>query len=84
MVVHRALAQLPMEIGLECHPHDVQVQREGSTLHVSFHCHLNPDNTVSDAHLLAEQAEQALRHSVPNLGRLVIHVEPAEEPRPAS
>jgi divalent metal cation (Fe/Co/Zn/Cd) transporter len=60
------------------------IEPAGSTLHVSFHCHLNPDNTVSDAHLLAERAEQALRQSAPSLGRLVIHVEPVEEPHPAS
>jgi cation diffusion facilitator family transporter len=77
--VNRALASLSGEIGVDCRPHDVQVQRDGEALNVSFHCHLDPNETVSDAHLLSERAEQALRRTLPSLGRLVIHVEPTTE-----
>jgi len=78
-VVYGALANLAGEIGMDCDPHDVEVQRDGSSLNISFHCHVNPDETIADAHVLSERAEQALRRVLPNLGRLVIHVEPAEQ-----
>ncbi len=59
-------------------PHDVQVQRTGSELAVSFHCTLDAQTAIIDAHKLTEQLEQYLRKRLPNLGRVVIHVEPFE------
>jgi divalent metal cation (Fe/Co/Zn/Cd) transporter len=34
--------------------------------------------SIGDAHLLTERVETFLRGRVPNLGRVVIHVEPHE------
>jgi divalent metal cation (Fe/Co/Zn/Cd) transporter len=59
-------------------PHDVQVQRTGQELAVSFHCTLDAGTAITDAHKLTEDIEQHLRARMPNLGRVVIHVEPLE------
>jgi divalent metal cation (Fe/Co/Zn/Cd) transporter len=61
-------------------PHDVQVQRTGDELAVSLHCTLDARTAITDAHRLTEQLEQHLRAHLPRLGRVVIHVEPLEEP----
>ena len=58
--------------------HDVKVQLAGGELAVSFHCTLDPATKITDAHVLTEQIESHLRQQIPNLGRVVIHVEPPE------
>ena len=72
------LRAFPSETGIDCHPHDVVVQRVAGELTASFHCALNAGATIADAHALTEQMEQTLHQQVPNLSRVVIHVEPQE------
>jgi len=59
-------------------PHEVTVQRTGHELAVSLHCTLDADTTITAAHGLTEQLEKHLRARVPDVGRVVIHVEPDE------
>jgi divalent metal cation (Fe/Co/Zn/Cd) transporter len=47
-------------------------------LAISFHCPLAPDTTITDAHQLTERLESPLRAQLPDVGRVVIHVEPEE------
>ena len=68
---------------LSIDPHDVKVQLDGGELAVSFHCALDPATNITDAHDLTEKFEDFLRTRIPNLGRVVIHVEP-REPRDGS
>jgi divalent metal cation (Fe/Co/Zn/Cd) transporter len=44
---------------------------------VTFHCTVDPTLPITDAHSLTERIESQLRNQVNNLGRVVIHVEPA-------
>ena len=37
---------------------------------------MEADTPITDAHAITEQVESVLRGQVPNLGRVVIHVEP--------
>ncbi len=60
-------------------PHELYVRRTGDELAVSFHCTLDPQTAIVDAHDLTEQLEKHLRSRVPSLGRVVIHVEPAPD-----
>jgi len=76
--VRQALAVLAREAGLDCQPHSIMVHRESGELAVSFHCIMDPNAPIADAHALAEQVENALRARVPNLGRVIVHVEPPE------
>jgi cation diffusion facilitator family transporter len=56
--------------------HHVKVQRVDGATQVSFHCRLDPRMSIGDAHDLTVNLEAHLRARVPNVGRVVIHVEP--------
>ncbi|MGN0008380.1 MAG: cation-efflux pump [Desulfovibrionaceae bacterium] len=45
-------------------------------LSLSFHCCMTEDCTVAHAHAVAAELEAALRRSLPQLRRIVIHMEP--------
>ncbi len=64
---------------LAVQPHDIRVQASGGELAVSLHCTLDSRTAITAAHDLTERLETHLRKGVPNLGRVVIHVEPAGE-----
>jgi len=56
--------------------HNIKVQQANGQIQVSFHCRLDPQMSIGAAHELTIQLETHLRARVPNLGRVVIHVEP--------
>ena len=58
--------------------HDVKVRRVAGELAVSLHCVLERGMGVKQAHDLTVLLEKHLRAAVPDLGRVVVHVEPPE------
>jgi cation diffusion facilitator family transporter len=74
--VSEILTQLPQELGVSFQPHRVTVHHYNGEDSVSFHCVVDAKMAMVDAHALTERIERALRERVPNLGRVVIHVEP--------
>ncbi len=78
--VRQAIAEFFTGRGFSVEPHEVRVQRTGSELAVSFHCPLAPDTAITDAHQLTEHLEKHLRVRLPDVGRVVIHVEPKDAP----
>lgn len=62
--------------GIPCEPHDLRLDDENGTLHLSFHCSLPPDLPITEAHAFTDRIERGLRDRLPHLGRVVIHVEP--------
>jgi cation diffusion facilitator family transporter len=64
--------------GFHLQVHDVEVKRASGILTVSFHCVLDAAEGISSAHEVTSRLEQALRARVPEVGRVVIHVEPRE------
>lgn len=75
--VLQVLKALPKESGIDCHFHEITMHRVGGELSISFHCMMDAGTAIADAHTLTEQVEGVLRSRVPNLGRVVIHVEPS-------
>jgi cation diffusion facilitator family transporter len=75
--VRQALTELLSERGMNCRPHNLRVVAQDGELAISFHCNIDPIMPISEAHALTEKVEQDLRTRIPNLGRVVIHVEPA-------
>jgi len=59
--------------------HHVKAQRAGGELQISFHCRLDPQMPMAAAHDLTVALEAHLRARLPNVGRVVIHVEPRKE-----
>ena len=72
-----AIHQIAKQSELRCEPHDIIVHRLGNELSVSFHCLYDAETPIIDAHDITEKLERALRVQVPSLGRVVIHLEPA-------
>jgi len=62
--------------------HKLQVVRSSEGVSVSFHCNLPGQTPLTEAHQLADRLEKHLRSQLPGLGRVVIHVEPEESPKP--
>jgi cation diffusion facilitator family transporter len=80
--VRSALEAIKAELCLGCLEHELQVKRVAGALDVSFHCGVASETSIVQAHDLTERMEKALRARVPNLGRVVIHLEPEEEVDP--
>ncbi len=78
--IERAIREFLDESTVALKPHEIRVQRTGEELAVSFHCTLDAETDLTVAHELTEQLEKHLRARVPELGRVVIHVEP-DKPR---
>lgn len=76
-VVERVLDDLAQSPGFHdlCF-HQLGVRRVGERLFVSFHCAVDPSKPLSEAHAMTVEVERALRQRIPNLGRVVIHIEP--------
>jgi cation diffusion facilitator family transporter len=72
----RSIREVADSLAVKCEPHQVNVRRVEGDLVVTFHCLFSPDIAIRDAHALTEQFERALRAREPELGRVVIHVEP--------
>jgi cation diffusion facilitator family transporter len=84
-LILEALDELSKEEGLSCLAHDLRVRLVEGELAVSFHWSVDAGTKIREAHALTERIEQALRKKLPQLGRVVIHVEPEKKPaEPAS
>ncbi len=75
--VRRIIGHLSEEAGIKCNPHDVTLRRASGELQLTFHCSMDAGIPITDAHTVTERIESLLRSQVPNLGRVVIHVEPS-------
>jgi divalent metal cation (Fe/Co/Zn/Cd) transporter len=58
--------------------HMVSVFQESNGLSVSFHCMADASLPIRDAHHLTVELEKLLRSRIPDLERVVIHLEPDE------
>jgi cation diffusion facilitator family transporter len=74
-----AILRIADTMELTCRPHQIHAHRVDDELVLSFHCLMDPATDIGSAHSISEQMERALRREVPELERVVIHMEPAEE-----
>ena len=74
--VRKAIEQFLRGYPLSVKPHNIRVRAAGGELAVSFHCALDPATAITDAHDLTVRLEEHLRGCIPDMGRVVIHVEP--------
>ncbi len=56
---------------------DIVVQQLNGQVYLAFHLQLDPQVSIAQAHSITEEIENRLRRGFPNLGRVVIHAEPA-------
>lgn len=79
--VKEILHRLAHESRLTFEPHDLEIRREEGKLAVIFHCACDGRVSITEAHNLTAKLEDRLRHEMPQIGRVVIHVEPMEDVR---
>lgn len=75
--IDAAMARLGTVSG--CHRlrvYGVQNPEGTQQLSVSFHCRMNGEESIAVSHEAATRLERILREIIPNLGRVVIHMEP--------
>ncbi len=77
--IRRALALLAERMPEVRDCHNLSIHRNGDALSLSFHCLIDPELPVGEAHRITEELETLLRARLPELGRVVIHAEPFEE-----
>lgn len=58
---------------------DIRVIRELDNYSVHVHCEINPGIPISYAHQVSERFESRLNERMPNLERVIVHLEPPEE-----
>jgi divalent metal cation (Fe/Co/Zn/Cd) transporter len=58
--------------------HRLVVRDESGMLSISLHCQVPGDTSIRKEHDLSEHLETSLREAVPNVGQVVVHVEPLE------
>jgi cation diffusion facilitator family transporter len=76
--VRAAVNEIAREVKVTCKPHELQVVRANGEYAVTMHCALDSSAPITAAHELTERIEQRIRARVPKIGRIVIHVEPAQ------
>ena len=52
------------------------IRKAGMKYHVDLHARVNSDITVKEGHDLAHKLKDTLRDKIPELGHVLIHVEP--------
>lgn len=59
-------------------PHRIEVRVVGGGLTASLHCRQDADTNVVEAHRLTQELESFLHQRVPQLQRVIVHVEPTK------
>jgi len=55
------------------------IRKAGMKFHVDLHAVVNPTISVRQGHLIAHQLKDTLRNNIPELGHVLIHIEPFEQ-----
>ena len=54
------------------------VRKSGMSYHVDLHATVNADISVKQGHEIAHQLKDVLRNDIPQLGHVLIHIEPTD------
>jgi cation diffusion facilitator family transporter len=57
--------------------HRIELHEIQGSVYLSFHLRVRADASIAEAHSIAEDMENRLRREFPELGRVVIHTDPA-------
>ena len=76
--VRRVIAEVARRQPLTCDTHDVEVVEEAGVTSIAFHCTVAGTASLDAAHRATDRLERDIRERLPSLGRVTIHVEPAE------
>ncbi|TDE10567.1 cation diffusion facilitator family transporter [Dyadobacter psychrotolerans] len=54
------------------------IRKSGMKYHVDLHAQVNADISVKEGHKLSHQLQDTLRRQIPELGNILIHIEPVD------
>ncbi len=58
--------------------HRILVRSEAGALSITLHCQLAGSLAITEAHDISEELEASIRRTIPNVGQVVVHLEPLE------
>ena len=58
------------------HPHDIQVRQVEGRLFITLEALVDGDLSMAEAHELSTQLQESMRARVPNIGEVLVHLEP--------
>ncbi|MCC6166916.1 MAG: cation diffusion facilitator family transporter [Caldilineaceae bacterium] len=76
--VHSVIAQAAQTVPALSHPHNIQIRQVEGRLFISVEAWVDGDLSIADAHELSTQLQEAIRAAMPNVGEVLIHLEPQE------
>ena len=62
--------------------HDLRVRTSGGLYQIEIHIEVDGKLTVAEGHRIAKAVEQCMTEDLDDLGRVIIHVDPADEKNP--
>lgn len=65
-------------------PHDIQIRQVEGRLFIAAEALVDGNLSVSQAHELSTQMQELVRDSIPNVGEVLVHLEPIAMPAPAA
>jgi divalent metal cation (Fe/Co/Zn/Cd) transporter len=71
------VSAIALEFQQCCGCHDIHLHSVHNKVYLSFHMLVRVGASIAEVHAIAEQLESRLRREFPELGRVVIHTEPA-------
>lgn len=76
MHIREAAQQIVADDGAVTDCHNVLLRSWGGGLYASFHCRMRADTPVGEAHEAASRLQTALHRRMPELRRVMVHMEP--------
>ncbi|MFO7928826.1 MAG: cation diffusion facilitator family transporter [Candidatus Humimicrobiaceae bacterium] len=74
-LIKKVKERIPAEIdSSSCH--NFSILRKGNIYHVAFHCRLDKDMLIRDAHRIISETEDKIKAEIKRIGEILIHVEP--------
>jgi divalent metal cation (Fe/Co/Zn/Cd) transporter len=78
--VRTAVENATAEIAQLSSPHNIQVRQVEGKLFITLEAIVDGHSSVADAHDLSTRLQEGIRASLPNVGDVLIHLEPEGEP----
>jgi cation diffusion facilitator family transporter len=76
--IRKEILVLPKQFEHVTGCHGINMWSDKGEISVSFHCDMDPQILINEAHSLTTQMEQTLRIKFPEIKRVIIHSEPQE------
>lgn len=76
--VRREVRRLAESACGEGRSHRIVVRSEGGRVAIALHCQLDGSLPITKAHDISEELETSIRRTIPNVGQVVVHLEPLE------